>query len=136
MSDEALAPVAVHTIIAMIEDEDGSLASDTSISLIEDEDGPVASSITLLDYEVDSVASAKTTPLIDEEVDGTMKTISEHQTLREKYRIREEITDKDLKEILELFDKVLSVAIRNRLKEVLVKKLIDKLEESSDINLV
>ena len=50
------------------------------------------------------------------------------KTLAEKYNIRRDISDEDLVEIMELFDQVISVTIRDMLKKTFVEKLTELIE--------
>ena len=69
----------------------------------------------------------------DEDANGTFPTsvdnsdlekVPEPKTLHEKYNIRNDISEEDLVEILELFDQVISAAIREKLMNVVIEKLM------------
>ena len=51
-----------------------------------------------------------------------------NNSLSKKYGIRSDISDEDLTEVLVLFDEVVSVTIRDMLKQILVEKLLEKME--------
>ena len=61
----------------------------------------------------------------------TNEKVSQNKTLCEKYGIRSNISEEDLIEIMVLFDKVMSISIRDVMKKILVDKLTKKMEEDS-----